>query len=233
MHVHPRDRMNEDNPRSRRRNDSRNTFRTILVLAILIAVIFLILMIVYIIRQNLPSQTTVIKENSEEKKVDDGKTILNNCIDFLLEKLLQFNFNQSNREQLQQIYVKVFITLRYLNPIYKRDLILFLYEKGLIRTDIPSEQRLHLYDFDLNNVEFKNVDLDYLYLPRINALDILFYHCQLKYSNFEGSIIHKSRFIGCSLDKSIFQGIYLNIYSINIKILFLFLNRCFIKPYII
>jgi uncharacterized protein YjbI with pentapeptide repeats len=218
MHVHPEERrvsaserMDEPAPRSRRRNDSRNTFRTILTLAILIAVIFGILMIVYIVRQNSTCQTNVVKENSQEENETNNeheKKIFDNCIDFLLENLLQVKFNQSNLEHLQPIRIKVFITLRHLSPAYKRDLILFLYERGLIRTDIPFEQRLDLHGADLKNIEFKSINLDYLYLPGVIATDSLFSHCQLKHSNFEGSIMDRSRFIDGSLDRLTFSGIH-------------------------
>jgi uncharacterized protein YjbI with pentapeptide repeats len=78
----------------------------------------------------------------------------------------------------------------------------------LIRTDIPSEQQLNLHDVDLNNIQFENLNLDYLYLSGVIASNSLFHNCQLKKSNFQRSFMNKSRFIACSLEGSTFSGIY-------------------------
>jgi uncharacterized protein YjbI with pentapeptide repeats len=209
MHVHPQARqVDEATPRLRRRNESRHTFRTILTLAILIAVMFGILMIVYIVRQNSVSNAKETSEGEKETiRTDHEKTIFDSCIDILWENLLRLDFNQSNPEHLQPIRIKVFNTLRRLSAKYKHDLILFLYEQGLIRIDIPFEQRLNLHGADLNHIEFKNINLVYLYLSGVIASNSLFSHCQLKHANFQGSMMDRSRFVACSLDKSTFSGI--------------------------
>jgi uncharacterized protein YjbI with pentapeptide repeats len=214
MHVHPSDHVeiqacasNRNDEIVTRRNESRNTFRTILILAILIAIIFGILLIVYIVRQNSTCKTTFIQE--EEKRTQQEKTIFDDCIDILWENLLRHNFDRSNPDHLQPIRIKVFNTLRHLSSTYKRDLILFLYEHEFIRTDIPIEQRLILHDADLNDIHFENLNLNYLYLPGVNAVNSRFSNCSLKKSNFQGSIMDGTHFIACSLQDSIFSGIHL------------------------
>jgi len=204
------DRMDETIPRSRPTNAYRYTFQIILIFVVLIAIIFGIIMIIYAIREDPISKTLVIKENyDEEKKQNESeKRILDDCLDIILENLLRLNFNQSNPEHLQPIRIKVFNTLRHLSSIYKRELILFLYKYGLIRTDIPFEQQLNLQGADLNDIQFENLNLSYIYLSGVIASNSHFENCQLKKSNFQGSFMDKSRFIGCSLEESTFSGIH-------------------------
>lgn len=218
MHVYPSTnlerqesapiRPNETVKRTVRPSKARSTFRTVLILAILIAIIFGILLVVYIIRQRSTYQTVLLQVDEEETRNHDEKALFDTCIDQLWENLLRLNFNQSNPEHLQPIRIRVFNTLRHLTGIYKRDLILFLYEHGLIRADIPMEQRLDLHDADLNDVHFENVNLDYLYLPGVTAMNSRFFNCTLKRSNFQGSRMDGSHFTACSLGYSIFSGIY-------------------------
>ncbi|CAF3419958.1 unnamed protein product [Rotaria sp. Silwood1] len=185
------------------RNESRKNFRIILILAIITIIIFGILLILYITRQNLTSKTILIEEeeiNEYEKKIFDDS------INILWKNLRRFDFNQSNPDHLRPIYIEVLNALHQLSSIYKRDLILFLYTHRLISTDIPFEQRLTLRNANLTNVQFKYINLNYLYLPGVFALNSLFSNCELKASNFQGSIMDKSRFISCSLEKSTFSG---------------------------
>ncbi|CAF4199107.1 unnamed protein product [Rotaria sp. Silwood2] len=197
------DRMNESDPRLIPINDSRKTFRIIFILAIIIIIIFGMLVVLYIIRQS-PTSKTILVEG--EKTNEHEKEIFDDCINILSEYLLRFDFNQSNPDHLQPIYREVINTLHYLSSIYKHDLILFLYMHRLIRTDIPFEQRLKLHNANLTNIQFKNINLNNLYLPGVIAFNGLFSHCQLKQSNFQGSIMDKSRFISCSLEESTFSG---------------------------
>jgi hypothetical protein len=153
----------ETSTKSRLSHPTRSKFQYILLFII---VVIEILLIIYIIRQDRNPQTVVIQEYSTEER---EKMIYNDCIDIIWENLLHRNFNQSNPNHLQPIQIKVFNTLHPLTAIYKRDFILFLYEHGFIRTDIPVEEQLHLHGSDLKNIQFENVNLDYLYLPGVIA----------------------------------------------------------------
>jgi hypothetical protein len=189
------------------KTEHRNATNEILCLAIVILFIFCVIVVIYMARQNSNIQIILDKEDLsvyEKKKFDD-------CIDTIWEILLDLRFNQSNRNDLQPIRIEVLNTLRHLRSAYKHDLILFLYTHGLIRTDIPSEQRLDLHGADLNHIQFKNLKLDYLYLPGVMASNSVFSACQLRNSSFQGSIMNQSRFIDCVLEGSTFSGIYLYI----------------------
>ncbi len=141
MSVHPSDLRERrvpvsnvmDEPISRSTNVCRKLFQIVLIVAVLIAIAIGILMIIYIIRQDSKSKTTLVDLDSDEEKKrnEHEKEILNNCIDTIWENLLSLNFNQSNSDHLQPIRIKVFNTFRHLSSTYKRDLILFLYERGL------------------------------------------------------------------------------------------------------
>ena len=207
MSVHPSDRQvpisSEINAESRSNKDHRSIIHYALLFLAIVIVILDIILIIYVIRHDRDPKTTIIQEHSPEKR---EKMIYNDCIDLIWTTLL----NRSYPEYLQPIRIKVFNTLRYLTATYKRDLILFLYERGLIRTDILPEQKpLDLRDADLKNIEFENLDLDYLYLPGVIATNSRFSNCQLKKSNFHGSIMDDTSFIASALDESIFSG---NIY---------------------
>jgi hypothetical protein len=221
MSVHPLDLRerhvlvsnirDEPIPRSRPTNVYRKIFEIVLILAVLIAIVIGILMVIYIIRQDSKSKITLVEiySDEEKKRNEHEKKILDKCIDTIWEYLLDLDSNQSNADYLQRIRKKVFHTLRHISPTYKRDLILFLYEHEFIRTDIPSEQQqLNLHGADLNNIQFENLNLNYLYLPGVIASNSLFHNCQLKQSNFQGSFKNKSRFIACSLEGSTFSGIH-------------------------
>jgi uncharacterized protein YjbI with pentapeptide repeats len=207
MSVRPSNRRvpipDEINAESKSNNRQRIKFQYILLFLTVIIVIFEIILIIYVTRQDRDPKTITIQEYSAEER---EKVIYNDCIDLIWENLLNRNFNQSNPEHLQPIRIKVFNTLRHLTEIYKRDLILFLYERGFIRTDIPIEQQLDLHGADLKNIQFENVNLDYLYLPGVIATNSRFSNCRLKKSNFQGSVMDNTHFIGCSLDESVFSG---------------------------
>jgi uncharacterized protein YjbI with pentapeptide repeats len=202
MSVHPSNRqVTVPNERSSPVNANQSKFQKILL--VIIPIVVIVILIIYIIQQDSNSKTIVIQENTGEER---EKIIFNDCIDIIWENLLNHHFNQSNPEHLQPIRIKVFNTLRRLTSTYKRDMILFLYERGFIRTDIPFEQQLHLHGADLNNIQFENVNLEYLYLPGVIALNSRFSNCQLKKSNFQGSVMDNTHFISCSLEESTFSG---------------------------
>lgn len=227
MSVHPSrarvGQMNENIPNTRTTTTYHSTCRTLLILVVLILGL---VMIVFIARQESFNKTIIIREVFDEEKKQDAyeKLIYDNCIDTIWENLLRPN----SHDHVQTILIKVFTTLHRLNSKYKSDLILFLYERKLIRTDIPIGQRLNLHGADLKNIQFENLKLNYLYLPGVIATNSSFYKCELKNSNFQGCFMDKSRFTNCSLQESIFSGLDI-IYLINKKLFFIYFIRCIIK----
>lgn len=184
------------------------TFRGVLVLGLLILISFGVIWFASIIRLKPTSKPINIEEvkiNQTEKKIFDD------CIQFI-DNLMHVNITQNYHYFLQAIHVKVTDTVQYLGPRFKRDLILYLYKNGLIRTDKPFEQRLHLNGTNLYHLRFRNEILNNIYLPRVILLNSSFFNCQLKSSNFQRSFMDKSQFINCLLENATFSGITYSIH---------------------
>ncbi|CAF3978822.1 unnamed protein product, partial [Adineta steineri] len=93
-----------------------------------------------------------------------------------------------------------------------RDIILFLHESRLIRSDIPDTERLNLISADLQNVQFLGspdtpYQLDYIYLPGIYAPNIVFSWCSLKYAVFDHASMSNVQILNSTISYSSFYQI--------------------------
>jgi hypothetical protein len=99
------------------------------------SVIFGVFTVVFTIQQNSSSRAT----RDQDRRYSDAqsrRSIFDNYIDIISERLLNPQFNRSNYEHLQTIRVKTLTALRQLDRDYKREIILFLYENNLIRSNL-------------------------------------------------------------------------------------------------
>ena len=93
------------------------------------------------------------------------------------------------------IRVKTLNVLRHLDASQKRDIILFLYEHQLIRSDQP-ERPVDLSDADLTDVQFtRPCNLENVSLAGVLADKIVFDGCMLKRAVFNGASMVGAKFI--------------------------------------
>ena len=91
----------------------------------------------------------------------------------------------------------------------KRDIILFLYENKLIHAE--SDFKVDLRGADLNGVRFAkssalSCELDSLYLPSINAENIIFDECTLHKAVFQDSEMSGATFQSCLMESTEFTN---------------------------
>lgn len=176
------------------------------ILKALPSVMFGIFTIVFTIQQNSASNATREQDQRQADELNQ-KSIFENYIDDVSQRLLLFRMNLHDKGHLQHIRIKTLTSLRYLDPDRKREIIFFLYENELIRADAPPEFRVNLHGANLKDVKFihsseLDCELSYLYLPGVFASNILFSGCKLSFAVFNNAIMSNSRFINSNLDKA-------------------------------
>ncbi|CAF0837796.1 unnamed protein product [Adineta steineri] len=142
--------------------------------------------------------------------------------------LLKPSFSRSNRQQLNYIGFKTIDVLRHLSKIQKRDVILFLYNHELIRSDKPESQRVILKGADLTDVHFiqsnsMNCDLRNISLMSVLASNMVFERCDISYVAFDNAYMVGAKFIGSQMEDVRFHKANLtdvvfdgsNVYKVN------------------
>ncbi|CAF3754444.1 unnamed protein product [Adineta steineri] len=135
---------------------------------------------------------------------------------------------RSNRQQLNYIGFKTIDVLRHLSKIQKRDVILFLYNHELIRSDKPESQRVILKGADLTDVHFiqsnsMNCDLRNISLMSVLASNMVFERCDISYVAFDNAYMVGAKFIGSQMEDVRFHKANLtdvvfdgsNVYKVN------------------
>ena len=183
-----------------------------MILAAFPSIIFGIFTIVFTIQQN-----HVANENrrQDQQQADEHniRTTFENYIDHVSALFLDKKFERNNTEHLLHLRVKTLTVLRHVDVSRKRDIILFLYESRLIRSDMPDNERLNLNSADLHDVQFLGssgapVQLDYLYLPGSYAPNIVFSWCRLENAVFDNASISNAKIINSTIANSSFRRIY-------------------------
>lgn len=126
-----------------------------------------------------------------------------------ISSLLLSNLNDSTGKIKSHIRSKTLNALLHIDATQKTDIILFLYENYLIRSNYP-ELALDLSTADLNNCQFKHpCKLEYLYLPNVLADSIVFNRCKLRRAVFNGSSMVGANFIYSHASGAYFDGVNL------------------------
>jgi uncharacterized protein YjbI with pentapeptide repeats len=183
-----------------------------ILLAALPSVIFGVFTIIFTIQQNQTANENRIQDQNQADEQNIRSTF-ENYIDDISELLLNTKFTRSNSEHLLHIRVKTLTVLRYVDAGRKRDIILFLYESGLLRSDARPNERLHLTDANLNGIEFvgsslKPIQLDHLYLPGVYLPNAIFHWCILDYAVFDNSSMSNAKIINSSISHASFRRVY-------------------------
>ena len=177
-----------------------------LSLAALPTVVFGIFTIVFTLQQDASARATRLQDQKQADETNH-RIIFKEYIDGIKELLLDEHFQENMNKSLLLARVQTLTVLRHLDGHRKRDVILFLYENGLLRHDHPPN--VDLRGANLNGMKFirsstEACDFRYLYLPGIYAESIAFDGCFLDEAVFDNASLVGARFDGCSLMQSNF-----------------------------
>jgi uncharacterized protein YjbI with pentapeptide repeats len=193
-----------------------------IMLAALPSFIFGVFTIVFTLQQNYASQ----KNREQDQKQADERGIrhtFENYIDGVSALLLSRRFNRSDPEHLLHIRVKTLTVLRHVDAARKREIIAFLYESRLLRSDLPKHQRLDLRSANLSNIHFTSlpnakIDLSYLYLPGVDITNARFIWCNLNMAVFDDSWMENTKIMSSTIENASFYRIFaprLTLYDVS------------------
>ena len=207
-----RDISSGNNARSSKPSKSRCLSITEMVLAALPSIIFGVFTVVFAVQQD----KTARENRQQDQRQEDEQNIRSSFekyIDDISALVLSRKFNRSNPEHLLHIRVKTLSVLRRVDASRKRDIILFLYESRLLRSNLPSKQRLNLIGGDLSNVHFIGtwgalLQLSYIDLSNVYAPNVAFHWCNLNSAVFDNAFMPNGKISNSSIYKTRFNRIY-------------------------
>lgn len=178
-----------------------------ILLSALFPIIFGIFSIVFTIQQNIIAEKG--REHEQRQALElKQQTAFNIYIDDVSKRLFAKDYQSDDKKFQSYIRIRTMTTLSQLDTDRKREIILFLYENGLIRTDIPENKRINLRGADLSNIRFNGsstttlCNLDYIYLPGVVALNAVFSNCNMKGCDFSDANMAHTQFIETHLYES-------------------------------
>jgi uncharacterized protein YjbI with pentapeptide repeats len=196
-----------------------------LSLAALPTIVFGIFTIVFSLQQDASAKATREQDQRQADEIN-RRIIFKEYIDDMKEVLLDKHFQQNMNTSLLHIRIQTLTVLRNLDVVRKHDVILFLYENGLIRHD--QTPIIDLHGADLTGMKFiksstEACQLPYLYLPGVYAENILFKGCFLNLAVFNNASMAGAIFRSCNLFNSSFTNTNLtksqfrdsNLYLVN------------------
>jgi uncharacterized protein YjbI with pentapeptide repeats len=179
-----------------------------LSLAALPTVVFGIFTIVFTLQQDASARATR-QQDQQQADETNNRIIFKEYINGIKELLLDEHFQENMNKSLLLARVQTLTVLRHLDGHRKRDVILFLYENGLLRHDRPPNVDLrgaNLIGMKFIQSSTEACDLKYLYLPGVYAENIVFDGCLLDEAVFEHASLVGARFGDCSLMQSNFAN---------------------------
>jgi uncharacterized protein YjbI with pentapeptide repeats len=177
-----------------------------LLVASLPTVVFGIFTVVFTLQQDASARATREQDQRQADEIS-RRIIFKEYIDDMKELLLSAKFEENINKSLLHIRLQTLTVLKNLDIDRKHDVIIFLYENGLLRQDRPPHVDLH--GADLNGMKFfksstQACDLNHLYLPGIYAENIIFDSCLLINGIFDNAQMIGAQFHSCNLVSSSF-----------------------------
>ena len=172
-----------------------------LLVAGLPTIAFGVFTIIFSLQQE--SSSKAMRDQDQRQADENNRRILfKEYIDDMKELLLDKDFQENMNKSLLHMRVQTLTVLKYLDGRRKCDVILYLYENGLLRHD--QTPNINLRGADLTGLEFTrsstaSCDLSFLYLPGILGTDVKFNHCSLQQAIFHDAELVNAQFHSCDL----------------------------------
>ena len=169
--------------------------------AALPTVVFGVFTIIFTLQQNASARATREQDQRQEDE-NNRRTIFKEYIDdmtaLLLERANEANFTKI----LWHVRVQTLTVLQNLDARQKKNVIVFLYENQLLRSDISPQVDLRGADF--NGIRFWSsstvaCQMPFLYLPGIYAENIVFDRCSLFGAVFDRASMSSAKFLECGI----------------------------------
>ena len=164
-------------------------------------------------RETRKQDLSIAEENAARDVYEREKlrrqTVYDSYITEISKIIFDRAFNRSDVDQLMHIRIRTLNALHQLDLNQKREVIVFLYENGLLRAN--NANRVNLRGTDLTEVKFVRsssflCELQYLHLAEVLADNILFDGCQLDRSVFNGASLNGAKFLNSYVAHSSFEG---------------------------
>ena len=179
-----------------------------LLVGALPTIVFGVFTIVFTQQQNAASQAA--REQDQRQADENNQRILfKQYIDDIKELLLLVDGLKMKIETLLiHVRVRTLTVLTSLDASRKHDIILFLYESGLL--DHVGDRAVDLRGANLNGVRFEKssteaCDLDQLFLPGVFGEGIVFDGCAMTHAVFNNAAMPGAIFSSCMLDSASFS----------------------------
>ena len=179
-----------------------------LLVGALPTIVFGVFTIVFTQQQNAASQAA--REQDQRQADENNQRILfKQYIDDIKELLLLVDGLKMKIETLLiHVRVRTLTVLKSLDASRKHDIILFLYESGLL--DHVGDRAVDLRGANLNGVRFEKssteaCDLDQLFLPGVFGEGIVFDGCAMTHAVFNNAAMPGAIFSSCMLDSASFS----------------------------
>ena len=164
-------------------------------------VVFGIFTIVFTLQQNASARATREQDQRQEDE-NNRRIIFKEYIDDMTALLLERANEAIFTKILSHFRVQTLTALQNLDARRKRNVIVFLYENQLLRSDISPQVDLRGADF--NGIRFWSsstvaCQMPFLYLPGIYAENIVFDRCSLPDAVFDRAAMSGAKFFECSI----------------------------------
>ncbi len=169
-----------------------------------------------IARANRENDLKIARENAEKDAIEQQKirqqTVYDSYIAEISKTIHNDDFNISKDNQLMYIRIQTLNALHQLDHDQKREVIVFLYENGLILAN--SQKHIDLRGADLVGMKFVRsasflCELNSLYLAGVLADNITFDGCRLQQSVFNRASLNGAKFSNSYAVSSSYEGTYM------------------------
>ncbi|CAF0795475.1 unnamed protein product [Adineta ricciae] len=184
-----------------------------LILIALPSIVFGILTVIITLQQN-SFQEFIRKQDREEHHRENLRLTYQNYINDISNILFEKASNSTDHHRrLLEIRAKTLYAFSVLDPSKKSNIILYLYETRLLRSDLNPNERLDLTGIDLSNVIFNGsfgrpLNLSYISLANIKATNLVFQWCQLTSAILDNSYIPSLTISNTALTNTSFKRVY-------------------------
>ncbi|CAF1389056.1 unnamed protein product [Adineta ricciae] len=184
-----------------------------LILIALPSIVFGILTVIITLRQN-SFQEFIRKQDREEHHRENLRLTYQNYINDISNVLFEKASNSTDHHRrLLEIRAKTLYAFSLLDPSKKSNIILYLYETRLLRSDSNPNERLDLTGIDLSNVIFNGsfgrpLNLSYISLANIKATNLVFQWCQLTNAILDNSYMPSLAISNTALTNTSFKRVY-------------------------